>query len=82
MMLKLTRCDGLTKDNTPRTYTVYLNADHITAVYKEGDIYNTTITLSNGGYLSVMETPDEILLMMQADIRLTPDEWRESRNAH
>lgn len=81
MMLKLTHYNGLTKDNTPRTYTVYVNADHITAVYKEDEsLYSTTVALSNGKYLLVMEDVDTVLLMMAANIRLTPEEWKKERS--
>ena len=72
-MLKLQQMSGVTKDNTPRTHDVYVRADHITAVYKDSEYHNTTITLTNGGYLSVMETPAAIMKTMDAEVYVPCD---------
>lgn len=82
MMLKLQQMKGVTKDNQPRTIPVYVRADHITAIYKDSDLHNTTVALSNGGYLSVLEDPETIMIMGQMEERLTPKEWKERKNAN
>ena len=75
MMLKLTT----RRERDRKEYTIYVKVDHIAAVYKEEPDQYTHIVLFNGGCISVKEDVDTVLLMMQADIRLTPEEWKESR---
>lgn len=62
-ILKLTGNKG-----TSNTYPVYVKPENICCIYKESGYNNTTVTLTNGGYLSVKESPDEILYLIEADI--------------